>query len=197
MKRVWWVAVAVLGSLLMTSCGGGGGSVPSASVTPSTWPQPTGSPVVLAPVTGIDGAQAQESDGVAFQLPQGWQTRREQQGDVVRIHITDSSDQNTYVLVTVQGKGDADAVAGAASSAFAQFAVDGATDLEQHPASWDGWKYATAITGRVDVSGSTSEFMLVVALSGSGTVVGVSAQTPGSLQGSLVEQVLRSVRAAR
>ena len=181
----------------MTGCGDDAEPTSSES-SASVWPQPTADSMTIDPVDEIDGAELFESDGVSVLVPDGWETRRTETADYVMIHVLQPDDERNPVAVMIETQeGSADAVEATASVTFAQLGASGATDLLQRPVTWAGWPYASGVTGIFDQGsdGEVVDFVQVVALSGSGMVVGVSAQAPrGELDDSLAYEILRSVR---
>ena len=197
-RRAWGVVLAMIVSAGIAGCGGGDSSSSAAEPSPSVWARPTGSPMTIEPVTTVDGAELFESDGLSVLVPDGWETRRSEQPEFVQIMVLRADDERNPVVLTILAQpGSADVVETTASVASAELAISGATDLEQHPATWSGWRYASGITGVFDQGrdGVVTDFVQVVALSGDGKVVGVTAQAPrGQLDDALSYQVLRSVR---
>lgn len=215
MRGVWGALLVVIVGAGMAGCVGDDPEPsvtdqrPSATGSPTpVWSQPTGSPMTIEPVTEIKDAKLFESDGVSVLVPDGWETRRTEQPETeqpetgqpvfVQITVARPGDERNPVAVTVQTQpGTTDSVESTAAVAFAELAMAGATDLEQHPATWSGWQYASSITGVFDQGegGVVIDFVQVVALSASGQVVTVSAQAPlGQLDDALSYQVMRSVR---
>ncbi len=197
-RRVWGVVLMMIVGAGATGCGGDSEPTATSDPTPSVWPQPTGSPVTIEPVGDIAGAEPYESDGVSVLVPDGWETRRTENPDYVMIQVMPPGDERNPVAVMVETQpGTADAVESTASSTFAQLATSGATDLEQRPATWSGWRYASSLTGVFDQGegGVLTDFAQVFALSDSGMVVGVASQAPrGTLDDSMSSKVMRSVR---
>jgi hypothetical protein len=194
--RTWkFAAAAAVGVLAVVGCSSGSG--PEARLTPSAWPAATGDPFVIEPSDGAAGSETFEMDGVAFSAPEGWEPVRSETERYVQITIDEPGGNQTGVLVTItKTPGDPDLVEELATAAFASLAVNGATSLERRPASWKAWAYATAITATVDPTGDESlDYVLVIAMSRQGFVVGVSAQCAGKLDGSQSLQVLQSLRA--
>jgi len=191
---VWGIVVV----MMAVGAGIAGCGDDSSSSGPSAWAGPTGSPLVVEPVSVIKGAELFESDGVSVLVPEGWETRRSEQPEFVQIMVLRPDDTRNPVVVTIQAQpGGADLVEATARVAFAELAVAGATNLERHPATWSGWQYASSITGVFDqgADGVVTDFVQVVALSGDQKVVGVTAQAPrGTLDDALSYQVLRSAR---
>ncbi len=196
MKRTWkFATTVVIGVLAVVGCSSE--STPEASPTPTWWPQATGVLSVIDPPDTVGDVETIEMDGVSFAVPDGWEPVRSETDRYVQIRIPDPDDSTAGVLVTItKTPGDPDAVEASASAAFGSVSLGGGTDLEQRPASWDAWEYATAITATVNPTGDEpQDYILVVALSSQGLVVGVSAQCVGSLEGSEAFQVLQSLRA--
>ncbi|MCL2091139.1 MAG: hypothetical protein FWH11_07970 [Micrococcales bacterium] len=201
MRRAWGVVLVLIVGAGLAGCGDD-----SETSDATGWPKPTGSSTTVEPTSEIRDAKLFESDGVSVLVPDGWETRRTEQPEFVQIRVVRSDDERNPVLVTVQTPlviadqtqpGTADTVETTATVAFSELAIAGATDLEQHPATWSGWQYASSITGVFDQGedGVVTDFFYVVALSDSGLVVAVSAQAPqGQLDDALSYQVLRSVR---
>lgn len=197
-QRVLSAAVFMVAvSMSMAGCGGDDSPPWDAGSTPSLW-RPTGSPVTIEPLGKIAGAEVYESDGISVLVPDGWETRRTETSDYVKIYVLRPDDERNPVGVTIFAEpGNADTVDSMAAVVSADVAMNGGTEMEQRPATWSGWKYASAVTGVFDQGedGVVASFLQVVALSGEGKVVGVSAQAPrGKLDDALSYQVLRSVK---
>ncbi|MCL2454755.1 MAG: hypothetical protein FWD18_05570 [Micrococcales bacterium] len=193
----WSVVIAAAAVLVLAACtDDGGSSAGGDDPTPTAWPQPTGEVLTVEPVDAIDGATRFESDGVSVLVPEGWETERReaQEPDLVQIFVISPDDRRTMVGITVGSTpGDADAVEGAATTLFAQSALGGATDMVQRPAQWSGWRYASAVTGAVEAG--EIDFVAVTLLSKGQNVISVVARAPaGALDGSLADQVMRSLK---
>lgn len=200
-RRVWSAVLVMIVGAGMAGCGGDDDPASTAAdPTPSVWPQATGSTLTIEPVARITDAEFFESDGVSVLVPDGWEVRRTEQSEYVQIMVVRPDDERNPVAVTVQTQpGTADTVESTAAVVLAQLAASGATDLEQHPATWSGWQYASGLTGVFDQGegGVVIDFVRIGVLSASGMVVGVSAQAPrGQLNDALSYQVMRSVKPA-
>lgn len=188
------MAVAV-SALVVAGCDVGFGSADGPTVP--EWMRPTGELFVVGPPDEKAQDQAVEMDGLAFFVPDGWEQVRAENDLNIQIGITPPDSTGAGVLITItKDPGDPDMVETLASVASAQLVLDGATDIAQRPASWEGWAYASAVTGTVNpADDDPRDYVLIVAQSDDRLVVGVSAQTEGDLDGSEELRVLRSVRA--
>lgn len=195
--RRWGITAGLVVSMLAVSgCGGSAPEQSGATSSPRPAAEASGDTLTVEPAATIDGATPYTSDGITVQVPDGWETDRTEDADVVQIMVYDPADELNPVAITVSSEASDEAVDVQADVTWTQLGGAGAIELERHPVEWPAWAYAAGLTGVIERdAGATSTFVSISARDDAESVmVSVSAQTgEGDLEGSVQHEVLRTV----
>ena len=199
MRSVTLGVVTVVLALGLGACSGDAPAAPEPSQ--SFGVAPTGDAVVIEPLESIDGATTETVNGVAIEVPEGFEAEvATLSSGGEQLVVKDPAEPRAAVIVTVseQDAVSDESVDVAAQTSQTQLAASGAwSDLTLAPATWQGFPHGAATTGTLTLpDGAERDAILVTVRDEDGTrVVSVSAEAPaGELDASLAYEVLRTMR---
>ncbi|WP_456818344.1 hypothetical protein [Cellulomonas sp. URHB0016] len=185
--------MALLGGLL-AACSGGGGAPTS---TASSGDEAETS---ITTVDSLEGATRRTLDGVSILVPEGMDVEEHAVSDIVNQLILTRPGEpraNNALTVTREKVGDDNVDAGFALARAKIGASGSFTESSTETATWEGLGHAVVLRGTLGVPDGEKDVMFVITRTEDGSrLISVSAEAPlGEMDGSVPEQILRSVRA--